>query len=140
MASGSPTVDNAASMTAFATILVLLFGLVICGLSGWGVLSPRVIMRMVSDIMDGTGGIVIAVGVRIVLGIVLLVAAAGSRHPLAFEVLGWIAIIAAVAIVIMGRTRLKAIVAKIAGFPDGMLRLGMVFGVLFGAYLVYATV
>ena len=126
-------------MTALANILVLLFGLLICGLSAWGVFTPRVIMRLVTELMDGPWGIGIAVVVRLVLGAALIIAADGSRYPLAFEIIGWLAIVAAIAIVIMGRSRLKSFVSRIAGFSDAMLRVWLVGGVVFGGFLVYAA-
>ena len=118
-------------MLAIAIIVVLIFGLAVFALSAWGVYAPRTIIVIVSDVMDGPSGMTIAVGVRLLLGAALIISSTGSRFPLA--------IVAAIAIVLIGRARLKAFVDRVAGLPDSMLRAWLVAGALFGAFLVYGA-
>ena len=118
-------------------IVVLALGVLVCTMSVWGVVAPRKMMEVVTGILDKDWGIHLAVVVRLLLGAALIIAAPGSRFPHFFEILGWIAVVAAVAIVIMGRERLRRFVALFTRMSDVMIRIWLLFGIAFGALLVY---
>ena len=81
----------------------------------------------------------LAVGIRLLLGVALIVAAPASLFPLVFRVIGVIAILAALALPIMGIERIRRLVGWFAALPSLALRLWLVFGFAFGAFLVYGT-
>ena len=118
-------------------IVVLALGVVVCALSAWGMLVPDKLMKFVYGVMDKDWGIHFAVVVRLLLGAALIIAAPGSRFPHAFEIIGWIAVVAAVAIVFMGRERLRRFVGVFERIPQAMIRIWLLFGIAFGAFLVY---
>jgi hypothetical protein len=117
--------------------VVLALGVAVCALSLWGMFAPDKMMKLVYGVMDKDWGIHLAVVVRLLLGAALIIAAPDSRFPQVFEVLGWIAVIAAVAIVFMGRERLRRFVALFQRFSPAIIRTWLIFGVAFGAFLVY---
>lgn len=127
-------------LTEISQVVVLAFGAIVCAMSLWGLAAPEKMMTFVYGAMEKDWGIHLAVGLRVLLGAALLVAAPGSRFPLLFEILGWIAIVAAVAILLMGRERLHKIVAYLKGLPGAMIRGWLVFGAAFGVLLVYGMV
>ncbi len=127
-------------LTEISQVVVLAFGAIVCAMSLWGLAAPEKMMTFVYGAMEKDWGIHLAVGLRVLLGAALLVAAPGSRFPLLFEILGWIAIVAAVAILLMGRERLHKIVAYFKGLPGAMIRGWLVFGAAFGVLLVYGMV
>jgi hypothetical protein len=88
--------------------------------------------------VDEDWGIHVAVVARLILGAALVIAAPGSRFPLIFEILGWFAIFAAVVIVLMGRERLRRFVALFERMSPLLIRIWLLFGAAFGAFLVYA--
>jgi hypothetical protein len=118
-------------------IVVLALGVVVAALSLCGLFAPDKMMKLVAGAMDRDWGIHFAVVVRLILGAALIIAAPGSRFPQVFEVLGWIAVIAAVAIVFMGRERLRKFVAVFQRMSQAMIRIWLLFGCAFGAFLVY---
>lgn len=118
-------------------IIVFALGAVVCALSVWGLLAPDKILKLVNGVMDKDWGIHVAVVVRLLLGAALIIAAPESRFPLIFEILGWIAVVAAVAILLMGRERLRKFVAWFGRFSEAMIRVWLLFGIAFGAFLVY---
>ena len=81
-------------MDMASQIVVLVFGVVICVLSVWGIFVPQKLMKWVTETMDKNWGLYLAVIVRVVLGSALILAAPGSLYPSVFLVLGWIAIAA----------------------------------------------
>ena len=121
-------------------IIVLLLGVTIFVLSGWGILAPDKLITLVTSTMDRRWGIYIAVIVRLVLGAALIGAAPSTSFPIAFQVLGWIAIVAAAVLVVVGRERLhKFIVWWSEQFSASLIRLWLLFGLAFGAFLVYGV-
>jgi hypothetical protein len=100
-------------------------------------LAPEKIMKLVYGVMDKDWGIHAAVVVRLLLGAALIIAAPGSRFPQIFEIIGWIAIVAAIAIVFMGRERLRRFIAWFERLSQAMIRTWLLFGIAFGAFLVY---
>ena len=122
-------------MLVSAEIVVVLMGIVIVLLSLWGVASPVRLMRRVRSVMDESWGMHFAVVVRIILGISLLVAAPASKFVVLFKALGWLTLIAAAALI--GHKRLVSVIDWFQGFPRPAIRLWLMFGVLFGAFVVY---
>jgi hypothetical protein len=59
---------------------------------------------------------------------------------LVFEILGWFAIVAAVVILFAGRDRLRRFVAWFEQSSPAMIRVWLLFGIAFGAFLVYGVV
>ena len=69
----------------------------------------------------------------------LIVAAPPARFPTLFAVLGWISIAAAIALPLFGRARLRALLGWFERMPTTLVRLWLVFGVVFGAFLLYGV-
>lgn len=126
-------------MTAAAQIVVAIFGLVISVLSLWGIVATAPLLAAVRAVMDKVWGMPFAVGVRILLGVALLFAAPASKFPVLFNWLGALALIAAVALTLIGRARMIALLAWFEARPDFVLRLWLVFGALFGVFMLYGA-
>ena len=122
-----------------AQSIVLAFGVVVGALCVWGIAVPQKMMGFVYGVTAKDWGIHLAVVLRLLLGAALVIAAPRSRFPATFEVLGWIAIAAAVALLFMGRKRLHKLVAWFERMPQPLIRAWLLFGVVFGAFLAYGT-
>jgi len=133
-------VNNGDMLTNTSQIIVLALGAIVCALSAWGLFAPDKILKLVNGVMDKDWGIHAAVVARLLLGAALIIAAPESRFPLIFEILGWIAVAAAAGILFMGRERLRKFVAWFAQFSQAMIRVWLLFGIAFGAFLVYGIV
>ena len=122
-------------------IIVLVIGATVIVLSAWGMLAPAKLVTMVTSAMDKPWGIYVAVVVRLVLGAALIIAASASLFPVAFQVLGAIAIVAAVALAVMGRERIRRLIAWwTEKMSAPMIRLWLLFGMAFGGFLVYGVI
>jgi len=126
-------------MIEISQIVVLALGVIICLFSVWGFISPDKFWKMINGVIEKDWVIHVAVIMRLLLGAALIIAAPQSRFPEVMEVLGWIAIIAAVAILFMGRNRLIKFIAWFQRMTDAMVRVWLLFGFAFGAFLVYAV-
>ena len=124
-------------MLATAQIIVVLFGLVLVLFSLWGIASPERLVRMVHGVMDKSWGIPFAVGVRLIMGVALLFTAPASKFPVLFKAFGWLALIAAAALPVLGRERL---VPLFDWFQKSnlVIRLWLIVGVIFGVFMLYS--
>ena len=117
---------------------VVALGVVVIVLAAWGLFAPEKLVAMVTSAMDQSWGMVVAVVVRLALGVALIIAAPVSRFPVAFQVIGAIAIVAAVALLIMGRERTRRFLDWwLQRFSGPMIRLWLLFGIAVGGFLVY---
>ncbi len=124
-------------MVAASQLIVLALGIAVCVLSAWGMYATDKIWSLVNGAMEKDWVIYVAVIARLLLGAALIIVAPQSRFPLAFEILGWFAIVAAVLILIIGRDKLRRFVAWFQRFSQAMIRAWLLFGIAFGAFIIY---
>ncbi len=117
--------------------IVFLIGVLACVVCAWGFIFPDKLTKLVMRVMGQDWVVYFAVVFRLLLGAALIVAAPVSKFPLVFEILGWIAIVAAGAIIFIGRERLDALVAWFVRRSAWFARLWLLFGMAFGGFLIY---
>ena len=119
--------------------LVLIFGFLILLAGIVLVVRPSALFSLLQRYENTRVLYALAIGVRILLGGVLILAAPSSRLPLVLTAIGWVAIGAAIFIGVRGRTRFSKLMASILRLSDSWGRGAGVFTVLFGGVLVYAV-
>lgn len=117
--------------------ILFLFGITICLLSLWGILFPNRLIKLVKGVMHEGWGMYIAVLARLLLGVSLILAASDSKFPMTFEILGWVTLVAAVVLLFVGRDRISALIAWFERCSNSLIRLWMLFGVVFGGFFIY---
>ena len=120
------------------TLIVAIFGLLIAVLGAVAVVRPGVFSQMFGA-MSGQAVWVLAVVLRLALGTLLLMVAADTRLPQVINILGWIAIVAAVVVLLLGPERLEALVKWWLSRRDGWLRASAAFACAFGAFLAWVA-
>ncbi len=121
-------------------ITVLVIGVTVFVLAGWGIFAPEKLKSLVASAMDKYWGIYSAVIVRLVLGSALIVVAPASRFPVVFQVLGLLTIVAAIIVALMGRERIRRFLAWFSErFSAPIVRLWLLFGMAFAGFLVYGV-
>ena len=130
--------DNNVSANV-SQIIVLLFGIAVCVLSVWAMIVPEWLRRLVRAITDQAWGYYAAAAVRVLLGLALIFTAPDSRFPIAFQVVGWLAIAAAVGLLIIGRDRLSQLVDWFNQLSDTVFRAWLISAVVFGLFLIYGA-
>lgn len=117
-------------------IVILLFGIVVCGISIWALFVPERLLQMIMAINDKKVTYLAAVGVRLLLGVTLVLAAPDSAFPVVFEVIGWLTIFAAVILSLLG----KGLQRKLATWFSGLSRLEvrgwLMLAIAFGLFLM----
>jgi len=114
-----------------------LLGVFVVLVGAWGVLAPSRMSTLV-DRFGSTGGLWFAAAFRLVLGLALWFAAPQSRAPLLLQVLGVVAIIAAIVIPFMGIERFKAMLGWWTKLSTGSQRAWSLVAVALGAAILWA--
>ncbi len=119
--------------------LIAVFGVLLAAVSLWGLYRPRTVVSWVQYVGLHRFGMTFAVGLRLVLGFALILAAPATPFPQIVFALGVIALLAAVGIVIMGWERVTGLLNWFAEAPATTLRTAFAFGAAFGGFLLYTS-
>ena len=121
------------------TLTMTLLGILIFLLCIWGVIAPKALFKKVLDVWNRPWGIYFAIAIRIALGILFVLAADQTRFPGAIRFLGYLMVIAALLIGVIGRQKTDRFINWWKDKPTAFLRVWLVFGMLFAAFIVYAA-
>ena len=122
------------------SILIIVFGLLML-LAGISLMTnPEIIIRVLRDNADKLWLHIGAVAVRLLLGALLIYQASVSKFPVTMEVIGWIAIFAAIIFTIIGRNNFKRLISWAFSLVEPFGRIGGVLAICFGFFLIYAFV
>ena len=122
------------------TAIIILFGLMTCLAGVIIIYNPEIIFGVIRDNLDKPGLQVVAVVLRLVLGILLVEYATVSRFPLVIEVLGWLSIAAALTFMLIGRTNFLKLMNWALTLLKPYGKIGGVFAAGFGAFLMWAFI
>ena len=112
-------------------------GFVIAILGTTVVVAPALPLAIAESLLNPVGLYVVAGG-RVVIGIVILLAAGISRAPITLRILGIFIIIAGFATPIFGVERSRALFEWWVGQGEGLMRAAAGIVMLIGASLIYA--
>jgi hypothetical protein len=122
------------------TLFIIIFGALIC-LAGLVILvRPATVFGLLRKNSDKIGLYVLAVVVRLVLGAFLVIQAGASKFPHVIEFIGWLSIIAAVVLAVIGRKNFSKLMAWALSKVKTWGRLSGLLAMALGAFLVYAFI
>ena len=121
------------------TWVVALFGIAIILLGILGLVRPGSLICLVQQPWQSQKGLYLSIGIRVVFGIVLLLAASQSRFPEAFRILGIISLVAAVVVPFLGFVRLQRFVQWWTRQSPGFVRGWSLVAATFGVFLFYGS-
>lgn len=114
-----------------------IFGAFIALMGLMGLFSPAKLVGVVAALFDGMAGLWVAAGMRLVIGVLMVLTASQSRYPFAFWLIGLIAIVAAVVGLLMGKDRVRKFVMWWVEKPSGFTRLWSIIAIAFGVFVYY---
>ncbi len=85
------------------TVLIIIFGALTLLAGIVIIINPEVIFGFLRNNLDKLVLHILAVAVRLVIGVLLIYQSNVSKFPFAIEVIGWLSIVAAIIIAVMGR-------------------------------------
>lgn len=121
----------------FAVEISGLLGVFTLLMGVWGVLVPARLADFVTR-FSSKWGLWFAVGIRLVFGLALWFAAPASRAPLLLQVLGFVALVAAVILPFVGVDRFKRLIDWWTALSPNAMRINSLFAVAIGAVVLWA--
>ena len=118
--------------------IIILFGIATIVAGVIIVINPDTVFGLLRRNLESLGLHILAVVVRIILGAALIICAAESKYPTAILLLGWISIVAAAVLGIIGRTNFKRLMSWALNVAPSFGRLGGLLAILFGGFLIHA--
>ena len=119
-------------------LVALLVGLFILAMGVLGIVAPDGLLTAVRSLLT-PGGLYLVAALRVVFGVVLLLAAPSSRAPTVLRLLGMITFIAGLITPLFGIERARAIFEWWFARGPAFMRLWTALAVAFGAFVVYAV-
>jgi len=122
------------------TEFIIIFGALTC-LTGIVILvDPEMVFGFLRKHYDKIAVHILAVVIRLILGIFLIYQSGMSKFPFVIEIIGWLSIIAALIFAVIGRNNFNRLMTWALSQVKTMGRVGGIFASAFGAFLVYAFV
>lgn len=122
------------------TVVIIIFGALTLLAGIVIVINPEVIFGFLRNNLDRLELHVLAVVIRIVLGVLLIYQSSISKFPFVIEIIGWLSIVAAIILAVMGRRNFNRLMSWALSLAKPIGRLGGVIAMAFGAFLIYAFV
>jgi len=122
------------------TLLIIIFGFLTLLAGIVIVINPEVIFGFLRNNLDKLVLHILAVVVRLFLGVLLICQSNISEFPFVIEVIGWLSIVAAIFLAVIGRRNFNRLMSWALSLSKPFGRVGGVLAVAFGAFLIYAFV
>ena len=120
------------------TLILITFGIMIATAGVVLLIAPALLWNFLEQNKGKPWILALAIGVRIILGLLLILSASESRFPLVIQVLGWVAIAAAVILAMMGKTRFEKLMEWVLRSVKPFARIGGLVAIAFGYFIAYA--
>ena len=122
------------------TVLIIIFGALTLLAGIVIVINPEVIFGFLRKNLDKLELHILAVAIRLVLGVLLIYQSKVSKFPFVIEIIGWLSIVAAIFLAVMGRRNFNRLMSWALSLSKPFARVGGIFAMTFGAFLIYAFV
>jgi hypothetical protein len=122
------------------TVLIIIFGALTLLAGIVIVIKPEVIFGFLRNNLDKLALHILAVVIRLILGALLIYQSNISKFPFVIEVIGWLSIVAAILLAVMGRRNFNQLMSWALSLSKSYGRAGGILAIAFGAFLIYAVV
>ncbi len=119
-------------------LTIKLFGMLMILLGISLLIKPEIIFGWMENKTGNTSLYVFAIVVRLVLGMLFLVTAKESKYPGLIKILGYLFVIAAIILIVIGHENFRHFVVSIIPEFKPYASVSGILGIAFGAFLIYA--
>jgi len=117
---------------------VMAFGLLMICVGGWVLIKPLG-LKDFADLFLTPSGLWVAIGLRLVIGVLLWISASASRFPRVLQVLGALFVLSAVVLPVVGLERMQSMAAWGAGQDTIVLRTIGLLAAGLGLFIAYSV-
>ena len=104
------------------------------------VINPETVFGLIRRNSESLSLHILAVVIRIIIGVALIMCATESKYLTTILIIGWISIVAAAVLGIMGRTNFMRLMSWALSVAPSFGRIGGFLAILFGGFLIHAVV
>ncbi len=122
------------------TVLIIIFGALNLLAGIVIVINPEVIFGFLRNNLDKLELHILAIVVRLVLGVLLIYQSKVSKFPFVIEIIGWLSIVSAIFLAVIGRRNFNRLMSWALSLVKPFGRVGGVLAAAYGAFLIYAFV
>ncbi|WP_041421748.1 hypothetical protein [Shewanella sediminis] len=122
------------------SLFIIVFGLLIVIAGTILTISPKVIIDFLESNKEKLWIHILAVVVRVILGICLILQSNISKFPIIVEIFGWLSLTAAILITVIGRSSFQQLMNWVITKVKPYARLGGLVSAGFGVFLIYAFI
>ena len=119
-------------------VLAVVLGLAVAAIGVVGLVAPSLLFDFGRSLQSAAALYAVS-GVRVLFGLVLFLAAAGSRMPKTLRVIGIVMVVAGLIGPFFGVERIHAIVDWLSSRELWFIRLWMLVAIVFGLFVAYAV-
>lgn len=119
-------------------LIIILFGGLVIAAGIALLIKPDFIFDFLKSESNNVQLHYFAIAIRVIIGILLIYFAEISDYPVIMEAIGWFAIIAAVALILIGHNNFQQLVEWAVNFLKPYRYIGGLLAIAFGAFLMYA--
>ena len=101
-------------------------------------IKPDIIFSWLENNMEKTSLYIAAIVMRLVFGILFIVAARESKYPGIIKFFGYLGIIAAITFIFIGQESFQDFITALIPDVKPFTPLGCLLGIAFGSFLIYA--
>jgi hypothetical protein len=120
--------------------LIIVFAGLVCVAGLLLFANPADAIRLLAKNADTVRLHILAVAVRLLMGIALVLSADDSRFPASIYILGWLSIVATIVLAAIGRRRFIALMHWATRQAESLGRFAGAITVAFGVFLFYAFI
>jgi len=120
------------------SMLIIILGILMLLAGVFILANPDPLFKVLQNNADSLWLYTGAVVVRFLLGFLLISQAKVSKFPGVVEIMGWIAVFAAVSFLLMGRKNFIRLIIWAFSFVKQLGRTGGLLAISFGFFLIYA--
>lgn len=120
--------------------LIIVFGILIFMVGVTLIANPELIFKVLRNNSEKLFLYIGAVVVRLLLGALLIYQASVSKFPVTMEVIGWVAIIAAIAFAVIGRNKFQRLISWAFTLFKPFGRFAGILAISFGIFLIYSFI
>ncbi len=121
-------------------IVIIGLGLLIVGLSFWGLVAPQSVLNLVSSFerTASTKLRITAALVRVIFGLILIFGAPYTGYPSPVATLGWIILLIGLVLLFISNSAFERMLAfALEWLSPGKLRIGGIAGAVLGGLIVF---
>ena len=122
------------------TVLIIIFGALTFITGIIIIINPESIFGFFSKYSEKLELHILAVIVKLMLGVLFIYQSDVSKLPLVIEILGWFSILSAIFFTAIGRNNFNRIILWALSLSEPVHRAGGVVAVCFGGFLIYAFI